>query len=415
MKILIVTQYFWPENFKINDIVFDLSERGHQITVLTGLPNYPEGKVYKSFKDNPDDFKQYANAHIIRVPMLPRGDSSIQLALNYFSFALSATLFGAYRLRKHDFDVIFVFEPSPVTVGIPASFIRWIKKAPVVFWVQDLWPETLQAVGVIQSKVIISIIAGLVRYIYRHCDLILAQSKSFIPQIKKYTDNRTKVIYLPNWAENIFDLSEVVHAKEVPIQQGSFDVMFAGNIGEAQDFPSILAAAELIKSYTNIRWLIVGDGRMADWVANEIEIRNLQHSVLMLGRYSGDRMPSFFKHAKVLLVSLKDELIFSMTIPGKIQSYLASGRPVLTMLNGEGASIIIESGSGIACPAGDAQALADSVLKLSIMSACELEEMGRKGLEYSNREFNRSSLISTLEQLLEQTKITTSSRRKKGL
>ncbi|CAN1531251.1 RfaG Glycosyltransferase [Methylophilaceae bacterium] len=415
MKILIVSQYFWPENFKINDIVFDLSERGHQITVLTGLPNYPEGKVYKCFKDNPDDFKQYANAKIIRVPMVPRGDNSIQLVLNYFSFALSATLFGAYRLRKQDFDVIFVFEPSPVTVGIPASFLRWIKKSPVVFWVQDLWPESLQAVGAIRSKVILSIIAGLVRYIYKHCDLILAQSKSFIPQIKKYTDNHTQVIYMPNWAESIFDLSDVVHAKEVPIKQGSFDVMFAGNIGEAQDFPSILSAAELVKSYTNIRWLIVGDGRMADWVANEIEIRNLQDSVLMLGRYPGDRMPSFFKHAKVLLVSLKDELIFSMTIPGKIQSYLAAGRPVLAMLNGEGANIINESEAGITCPAEDAQALADSVLKLSIMSACELEEMGRKGLDYSNREFNRRILIEKLVRMLEQTQITKSDRKANGV
>jgi colanic acid biosynthesis glycosyl transferase WcaI len=414
MKILVVTQYFWPENFKINDMVVDLSGRGHDVSVLTGMPNYPEGKIYKSYLEDPTEFKAIANAKIIRVPIVPRGVNSIQLVLNYLSFALAATLFGSYKLRHQDFDVVFVFEPSPVTVGIPACFLGWVKNAPVIFWVQDLWPESLQAIGIVRSKVILGIIAGLVRYIYKRCDLILAQSRSFIPHIKKYANDFTQVIYFPNWAENISDLSNVVYAEEIPIENGSFDIMFAGNIGEAQDFPAILAAAELIKNHKRIRWLIVGDGRMADWLKNEIKKRKLQNCVLMVGRHPPERMPSFFKHANVLLVSLKDEPIFSLTIPSKLQSYLAAGKPILAMLNGEGARVLSESGSGIACPAGDAQTLADSVLKLSAMDVEELEEMGRKGFEYSNQEFNRNILITKLEQLLLITKIDKSDRRTKG-
>lgn len=405
MKILVVTQYFWPENFKINDIVTDLSLRGHQVTVLTGIPNYPEGEVYRDFKEAPHNFKKFSNANIIRVPMLARGKSSFRLILNYFTFALSASLLGVLKLRKQEIDVIFVFEPSPITVGLPSSLLRWLKKAPVVFWVQDLWPETLQAVGIVRSQLLLRIIGSLVSFIYKRCDLILAQSKSFIPQIQKYAEKLTPVVYLPNWAEKGFDVSDAVPAAEVPLQPGSFDVMFAGNIGEAQDFPAILAAAEILKLQSHIRWLIVGDGRMAGWVANEIRSRNLQNCVLMLGRHPVERMPSFFKHAKALLVSLKDEPIFSMTIPGKLQSYLAAGNPILIMLNGEGARVINESASGLTCPAGDAQALADSVLKLSAMSTEEREKMGRKGLEYSKREFDRSNLIAKLEQMLEQTKI----------
>jgi glycosyltransferase involved in cell wall biosynthesis len=405
MKILVVTQYFWPENFKINDIVNDLSTRGHQVTVLTGIPNYPEGEVYRDFKESPHKFKKYANANIIRVPMLSRGKSSFRLILNYFTFALSASLFGAFKLRKQDIDVIFVFEPSPITVGVPSSLLRWLKKVPVVFWVQDLWPETLQAVGIVRSQLLLRIIGSLVSFIYKRCDLILAQSKSFIPQIQKYADKLTPVAYLPNWAEKVFDVTDAVLATEVPLQPRSFDVMFAGTIGEAQDFPAILAAAEILKSQSHIRWIIVGDGRMAGWVANEIKNRNLQNCVLMLGRHPVDRMPSFFKHAEALLVSLKDEPIFSMTIPNKLPSYLAAGKPILTMLNGEGARVINESASGLTCPAGDAQALVDSVLKLSAMSTDEREKMGRNGLEYSKREFDRSNLIAKLEQMLEQTKI----------
>lgn len=405
MRLLVVSQYFWPENFRINDLVAELARRGHQVTVMTGLPNYPDGKIFQQFRDDPDRFSNYEGAEVIRVPMTPRGQGGLRLMLNYLTFAASASVVGLWKLRGRHFDVIFTYQVSPVTVGLPAALMRAVKRAPMAFWVLDLWPETLQAVGVVRNLALLQAAGKLVAFIYRRCDLILAQSKSFIPQIQKYAGNSTRVLYFPSWAESVFDMPHAVPSDEVPLKPGSFNVMFAGNIGDAQDFPAILAAAETLKSYSHIRWLIVGDGRVARWVADEIKRRNLQECVLMLGRHPVERMPSFFKHANALLVSLKDEPIFSMTIPGKLQSYLAAGIPVVAMLNGEGAEVVKNSQSGLTCAAGDHVGLAAAVLKLSEMTNEELGTMGRNGLNVSAREFDREALIHQLEGWLKKLKV----------
>ncbi|WP_454722542.1 MULTISPECIES: glycosyltransferase family 4 protein [Cupriavidus] len=397
MRLLVVTQYFWPENFRINDLVAELERRGHAVTVLTGLPNYPDGSVFQQFRDHPEAYSRYGEAEIMRVPMLPRAKGGLRLMLNYFSFALSASLLGMWKLRGRQFDAIFAYEPSPITVGLPAALMRAIKRAPMAFWVLDLWPETLQAVGVVRSPGLLRIVGKLVAFIYGRCDLILAQSRSFIPQIRKYANADKRVEYFPSWAESLFDLEIATPASEVPQQPGCFNVMFAGNIGDAQDFPAILAAAERLKQHKHIRWLIIGDGRAGNWVADEIQRRGLQDCVLMLGRYPVERMPSFFRHAHALLVSLKDEPIFSMTIPGKLQSYLAAGLPVVAMLNGEGAEVVKNAGAGVTCAAGDHVALANGVLALSQMSDDERKAMGINARAVSDREFDRDTLIRRLE------------------
>ena len=280
--------------------------------------------------------------------------------------------------------------------------MRGVKRAPMAFWVLDSWPDTLKAVGAVRSRFFLLLIDKLVAFIYRRCDLILAQSKSFVAQIKHYVGNKQKLGYLPSWAEDLYGNSIVLPASEVPVKPGCFNVMFAGNIGDAQDFPAILEAASRLKTHEQIRWLVVGDGRLGAWVKEEIQRRELQNCVLMLGRFPVERMPSFFKHAQALLVSLKDEPIFSMTIPGKLQSYLASGLPVVAMLNGEGADLVVESKVGLACAAGDSEALAAAVLRLSQMPIEEREKMGRNGLALSLREFNRDELMNRLERWLEE-------------
>ena len=401
MRLLVVTQYFWPENFRINDLVAGLVERGHEVVVLTGWPNYPEGRIFDDFRKNPRRYDWYEGAKVVRIPMLPRGRVGFQLILNYVTFALSASILGIWRLRGLRFDAIFTCQHSPVTVGIPAAVMRAVKKAPLIFWILDLWPETLRAIGVVRSKLILQLIGKLVAGIYRNCDLILAQSKSFIPMIGEYDVERSRIEYFPNWAESIFDMQDVSPAPEVPLKPGSFNVMFAGNIGDAQDFPAVLAAAESLKVHSNIRWLIVGDGRLAGWVSSEIVRRGLESCVLMLGRYPVERMPSFFKHADALLVSLKGESIFAMTIPGKLQSYLAAGIPVLAMLNGEGAEVVIDARAGLACPAGDHEALANAVLKLSAMSLEERMAMGKNGAATNADKFGRGKLLGQLETWLE--------------
>jgi colanic acid biosynthesis glycosyl transferase WcaI len=402
MRLLVVSQYFWPENFRINDLVAELVRRGHQVTVLTGYPNYPDGKIFQDFREAPHRYSHYEGAQVIRVPLLPRGRGGLRLMLNYLTFAVSASVLGLWKLRGHQFDAIFAYEPSPITVGLPAAVMRAAKHAPLAFWVLDLWPQTLQAVGAVRSPTALAFIGKLVAFIYKHCDVILAQSKSFIPQIQQYAGSTNRVVYFPSWAETIFEMKDVLPAVEVPVQAESFNVMFAGNIGDAQDFPAILAAAEMLKADAHIRWLIVGDGRMARWVADEVKRRHLQDCVYMLGRHPVERMPSFFKHANALLVSLKDEPLFAMTIPGKLQSYLAAGIPVVAMLNGEGAEVVSVSHSGLVCPAGDHAGLAEAVLKLSQMKDEERVAMGVQGLKVSANEFDRERLVSKLEAELQQ-------------
>lgn len=396
MRLLVVSQYFWPENFRINDLVSELDRKGHEITVLTGWPNYPGGQVFEAYMQDPHRYAAFGRVRVVRVPLIARGRGGLRLILNYLSFAFNASLLGPWKLRGKKFDAVLVYEPSPITVGIPGAVMRAVKKAPMALWVLDLWPETLKAVGVVKSEVLLRLVGRLVTSIYRHCDLILAQSRSFIPQIRRYAGEDRRIEYFPNWAESVFDGGAVEPAPEVPLAH-SFSVMFAGNIGEAQDFPAILAAAVALKDHADIRWLIVGDGRMSPWVAEQIAAQGLEGRVQLLGRHPVERMPSFFRHADALLVSLKNEPIFALTIPGKLQSYLAAGIPVIAMLDGEGAELLTQAGAGLACAAGDHAGLARVVLQLAAMAAEEREAIGRRGRALYARDFERGVLLDRAE------------------
>jgi colanic acid biosynthesis glycosyl transferase WcaI len=397
LRLLVVSQYFWPENFRINDLVAELVARGHDVTVLTGRPNYPDGTVFPEYVRTPSEYSAYRGARVIRVPMATRGRGGLRLVLNYLSFALCASTVGLWRLRGMRFDAIFVYEPSPITVGVPAVLLRRVKDAPVAFWVLDLWPETLEAIGAVRSRRVLRAVGALVAFIYERCDLVLAQSRSFIPHIRRYCADAGRIAYFPSWAEAVYDMDGVEPAAEVPVRPGVFNVMFAGNIGDAQDFPAILDAAQRLRHQPGIRWLIVGDGRTAGWVRDEVVRRGLEQTVSLLGRYPVERMPSFYKHADALLVSLKSEPIFSMTIPGKLQSYLAAGIPVVAMLDGEGARVVERASAGLVCAAGDSVGLAAAVSRLAAMPEAERRRMGANGLRLSAEEFDRDTLIRRLE------------------
>jgi glycosyltransferase involved in cell wall biosynthesis len=400
VKILIVTQYFWPENFRINDLTQELVKRGHSVTVLTGIPNYPAGRVFDAYRQNPMAFGQYSGATVLRIPMLARGHGAVRLFMNYLSFVIGACLCGPWRLRGQHADVIFVFEPSPVTVGLPAVMLGRIKHAPVVFWALDLWPETLAAIGVVRSPRVLGWIGHLVKFIYERCTLVLGQSRGFLASIAKYCSDIKKIRYFPSWAEDVFNEPDLLPAPEVPVRKGVFNVLFAGNIGEAQDLPAVLAAAESLRHNASIRWLIVGDGRKSDWLHDEVGRRGLQGSVMLLGRFPVERMPSFYAHADALLVSLKKDPVFSMTIPGKVQSYLMAGIPLVGMLDGEGAKVIADANAGLVCAAGDAGGLASAVLQLAAMSANQRNQLGVNGRVYAQKEFGRTQLMDRLETLL---------------
>ena len=400
MKILIVSQYFWPENFRINDFIPELIGKGHEVSILTGKPNYPSGKFFSEFLKKPFLFSNYMGADIYRVPIVPRGSKTFQLFLNYLSFVITGTLIGAWKLRKLKPDLIFVYEPSPVTVGIPAVVIGKLKKAPVVFWALDLWPETLQAVGGIQSKSVLWGIEKMVRFIYNNCTLVLGQSKSFVKSIQSHCDYPQRVQYFPSWAEKLHtakNTSAKFFAPEIEKNDESFNILFAGNIADAQDMPAVLNAAELLRNHKPIKWIIVGDGRRFEWLKSQVKKRQLEEHFIILGRFPLERMPSFFAHADALLVSLKKDPVFSLTIPAKLQTYLMTGIPILGMLDGEGSKIIEESNAGISSSASDSESLAAAAIKMSMLSSKERNQLGQNGIEYSRKEFDRSILMGKLE------------------
>lgn len=396
MNILLITQYFWPESFRINDLATGLSQQGHRVTILTGLPNYPEGRLFEGYGFFGRYSEEYEGMKVVRSPLVPRGKGgAVRLALNYLSFAFTTSLM-ALRTRK-DIDLIFVFEPSPITVGIPALVAKKITGAPIIFWVQDLWPESLSATGMVRSSTILLLVDRLVGFIYSGCDLILVQSRAFISSIQEAGVPEKRIRYFPNSAEDYyqpFDLPEdAPEFRELPT---GFIIMFAGNVGAAQDFDTILATAMILRDRPDIKWVIVGAGRMFQWLENRIEELGLADTVHLLGRKPAESMPRYFAFADVMLLTLRRDPIFSLTIPSKLQSYLACAKPVIAGIDGEGARIVEESGAGFTCPAESPEELALAALKMYRLSQSDRAAMGQKARSYFEDNFSRSSLLDRL-------------------
>tara|TARA_B110000014_G_scaffold260799_1_gene251276 strand:- start:814 stop:2028 length:1215 start_codon:yes stop_codon:yes gene_type:complete len=398
MKILIVSQHFWPENFRINDLAEELSNRGNEVTILTGLPNYPTGRFFKGYSFMSCGFEIKDKIKIIRVPVVPRFSSSkIQLAINYLSYVFSASILGPFICRDK-YDVIFTYAPSPLTVGIPGVLLKWIKKAPMVIWVQDLWPEVFRAVEAPKSNIFFYAVEVLIKWIYKNSNLILVQSKGFIALTSKLAEDDTKIEYFPNWAESLYKPIEnkilIKDLEKIPANE--FIVMFAGNIGSAQSIETIAEAAEKLKSHP-IHWVILGDGRKKDWLENEIEKRSLKNYFHILGRKPMELMPDYFSNADVLLATLRSHPVMRAWIPGKVQSYLACGKPIIGALDGSGAEVIEESKCGYAVRAGDSEGLAKSILAMSQNNKKEREKMGLNAIRYYKENFDRDTLITRLE------------------
>lgn len=398
MRILIVTQYFWPESFRINDLVVGMKEMGHEVEVLTGIPNYPTGCFFPGYRSYKPLMEFYEGIPVWRVPLFPRGNGKgWRLAVNFFSFAISASVLGPIRCQGR-FDIIFVYEPSPITVGLPALVMKRMKSCPIIFWIQDLWPESLSATGAVRSQWILDRVASMVRFIYRGCDRILVQSKAFIKPTEALGVTPERIYFFPNSAEELYQPIVLEHdAEERKKMPDGFKVMFAGNIGAAQDFETILSAAGQLKDHADIHWIILGDGRKRSWVETEIRRRNLTKNFHLLGRYPVESMPRFFSLADALLVSLKKDPIFALTIPAKVQSYLACGKPILAVLDGEGGRIIEEAGAGYVSPAEDAQRLAENVQAMYSLSRAERSQIGLQGRNYFEKHFERSLLLQRLE------------------
>ncbi|MDP3398302.1 MAG: glycosyltransferase family 4 protein [Bacteroidales bacterium] len=398
MKILIVSQYFWPENFKINDLVVELKNSGHNVTVLTGKPNYPEGKIYSGYSFWGYKKDKYKGVEIIRVPLIPRGNSAgYRLAINYFSFIVFGSIY--FLINKKKFDVSLTYAVSPLTAAYPALLHKKLYKSKVFLWVQDLWPESITAAGNIKSKIIIKCLDWMVKHIYSYSDKILTQSEAFKEAIVSKGVDPNKLKYLPNWAEDLFINPIISKDRYKYLIPEGFIIMFAGNIGEAQDFNSLLKAAELTKSQKRIKWVIIGDGRRRNFVNSEIKRLGIEDTFFTLGRFPIEEMPNLFVHANVMLISLKSEYIFSLTIPSKVQSYMAFGKPILSMMNGIGSNIIDKANCGYTGAAGNYATLAKNALIAFNEPYDSLEMKGRNGKEYYLKNFSKDKIIASLVEI----------------
>lgn len=406
MKILVISQYFWPENFRINDLCVELQKRGHQITVLTGVPNYPEGQIFSEYSENPQKFNVLGGVEIVRVPFVVRGSSSIRLLLNYVSYAFMGSTLGLYKLRKREFDVVFVCQLSPILIALPGVLYKRFNKVPVVMWVLDLWPETLKSVGVVRSEKILNIIGKLVSFIYDRCDLIFGQSPAFEKNISLYTkiNGRFRVLY--SWAEDIFSNIETdISSCPLKIPQDRkefFNIVFTGNVGEAQALDKVLRAFKIaIVKGAKVNFHIIGDGRALKDLQQLVVDLGISKEVIFYGRRPLEDMPKFYASSGALLVSLKSSDAFKLTIPGKVQSYMASKKTILAVLEGEGARVINEAQCGLVSSPDDIEKLTDNIIKISNLNIEDLKNMAAAAKQYFDNNFNKKNIISNLESELE--------------
>lgn len=401
MKILIVSQYFFPEEFKINDLVRDFVGRGHKVTVLTGKPNYPKGEYYDGYQYKGVVTENYFGAEVIRVPLRKRGaGGGKNLVLNYLSFVYNANDY--IRKNKMQYDAILVYEISPITQVYPALFCKRKYGGKVLVWVQDLWPESVTAAGGVKNKLVLGILDRMVKKIYKKSDVLLVQSEGFKESILSKGDFKSKIIFAPNWAEDLYIEKQMIEPEKVAaMMPKGFRVMFAGNIGAAQDVESIIKAANETRDIPDIKWVIVGDGRAKSIVETQAKEFGLSKTVVFLGRHPMKQMPTFFSFADIMVVSLKDEYIFSLTIPAKTQSYMASGKPIVSMLNGEGNRIIENAGCGLTAQSGDYKMLAKNVKKLYKTEKKELSQMGLRGFEYYLSHFDKKTVIDNMLKSME--------------
>ena len=402
MRVLVVSQYFLPENFRINDVASLLIEKGCVVDVLTGHPNYPQGKTFDGYHSFEARAGQHRDGYYLaRVPILPRGSgSSFRLALNYLSFVISASTVGQWLLRGRRYDAIFVFGTSPILQALPGLVFRATKRAPVAIWVQDLWPGSLKATGRVRSRFVLGLVGWLTNWIYRRADLLFIQSRAFEGEVVDRSAGRTPVHYLPNPADLGVENPDR-HTVARSGERAPFEIVFAGNLGHAQALPTILRAAELLAGNREIRLVVAGEGSLSGWLADEVSRRRLGN-VELCGQLTPGAAAALMREASALLLTLGRSETLARTVPSKLATYLALGRPVVSAADGEVARIVAEAEAGIAVGAEDADALADAIQRMYEHSDLERESMGRNGQIYYARHFEPRALVGQLLEKLEQ-------------
>lgn len=399
LDILYLSQYFYPEQFLNNHVSQALVRRGHRVNVVCCVPNYPAGRFFEGYSNRERRQETWNGVEIHRVLTVPRGKSPIQLLANYLVYPLTAS-WRILRLGKtRRGQISFVSMPSPLTQALAGIFAKKIWKIPTVFWVQDIWPDSATITLGIRNRLVIRILDAVCSWIYRQGDLVMVQSDGFHDRIANFGVDPARIVTLPNAAPELFrplEPSEIPADIRGMVPAGRRILMFAGNIGESQDFNTIIAAAKQLPETTDLLIVVVGSGRDEVRVRGRVAEEGLDHRFLFLGRHPEATMPAFFACADMMLVSLRDEPIFALTVPSKVQAYMACGKPMLASLAGEGAAIIADTTTGIVVPPGNPNALGAGMDRLSSMPDADLRRMGGKAREIYLQRFSLSAVVEKL-------------------
>ena len=398
-RVLLVTQYFYPENFKSNDLAFELVKRGYEVDALVGIPNYPEGKYYKGYGVFKKRHEIVNGVNVYRCFQTPRGRGGWRLPINYFSFVLFGSLKVLFHLAWKKYDCIIGHEPSPIFQAYPALLLRWIQKIPFYYWIMDLWPDAMMSGGGIRNKRILNLVDKMVMGIYNRCDKILITSKPFRKAINEKGNYNHKIIYYPNWS---VDMSQDKGKVQIPDLPKGFKIMIAGNLGTAQCLDKVAEMMLDLKDNPEVKWVFVGDGSKKAWLDDFIEKNDLKDHAVTMGRFPSDAMPAFFKQADAMLVALKGGFRhLEMVVPARLQSYMSAGKPILAMLGEGGADIIEESGCGYVVPAGDSKALVKVIREKVLTNKEAFEAMGKMGRKYYEENFALDMCIDNMEKIIE--------------
>ena len=393
--ILVVSQYFFPENFRINDICKEWVKRGYKVTVITGIPNYPTGKFYDGYSFSKRRKEIWNGIHIIRIPLIPRGTNSIGLISNYLSFVVTGFFKSHFNSIKADY--VFTFEVSPMTQALLGCWFAKKLKVPHYLYVQDLWPENVVTVTGISNPKIIKPIDKMVDYIYKNTDEIFATSPSFVESIcnRKVNVSRDKVHYWPQYAEDFYKPLEKKVIEEIP-NDTSFKIIFTGNIGTAQGLQILPQTSELLKN-ENVKFIIVGDGRYLEEFEREIKKRNVQKQFVMIPHQPAERIPKLLAACDAAFLSFQNNPLWSKTIPAKLQSYMACGMPIIAAADGETARIIKLANCGVCSPIGNAEQLS---IKIKEMLNMNLDVLKKNSRNFFCENFDKKNLMDQMEYYL---------------
>lgn len=393
--ILVISQYFHPETFRINDIAIEWVKRGYKITILTGIPNYPMGKFFPGYSWTKKRHETWNGMNIIRIPLVARGHSTIGMVLNYYSFVISGWFWN--RINKVKADIVFSFELSPMTqVKVGCGYAKK-HKVPHYVYVQDLWPENVEAITGIHSKFVIGPIDWMVDKIYKQADKIFVTSPSFIEAVvnRKRRVSREKVFYWPQYAEEFYKPLERQIVEGIP-EDDSFKIAFTGNIGTAQGLDILPKAAALLKS-EDVKFVVVGDGRYQNEFERQIDNLGVRDAFVMIPRVNAEKVPAILSNCDAGFISFNRNPLWEMTIPAKLQSYMACGKAIVASASGETRRVIEEAGCGVCTEIGDDKALAEGIKEL-MKADCEI--MGRNAREYFEVHFHKKKLMDEMDQWL---------------